>query len=244
VRISGSAPSYDNNEAAAKRAEAEAIYAKLHAPAEPAQPQPEQKPAKEVPTYAEWFNNRFWNEWVIGERNKPSERRSKEIIFRVHLNLVIGHLRLDEINAEVVQQLRAKLVKEKGLGDKRINNIMVVLSRSLRYAMDCELIDQVPKCRVRKIERGEMEAWSFDEYPRILAAARLQGPFWYAPHLSQGRLARARMARDAPQRYSLRSLRGEPMAAHGVDGPQAHRRDHGLRAPRGAEAAPDPNRDC
>ena len=180
VRISGSAPSYDNTEAAAKRAEAEAIYAKVHARAEEPQRTPEQEPAKEVPTYAEWFNGRFWNEWVIGERNKPSERRSKEIIFRVHLNPEIGRLRLDEINAEVVQKLRAKLVKDKGLGDKRINNIMVVLSKSLRYAMDCELIDRVPKCRVKKIERTEIEAWTLDEYPRILAAAKLQGPFSYA----------------------------------------------------------------
>jgi hypothetical protein len=78
----------------------------------------------------------------------------------------IGHLRLDEINAEVVQKLRAKLVKEKELGDKPINNVMVVLSKSLRYAMDCELIDRVPKCRVKKIERAELEAWTFDEYPR------------------------------------------------------------------------------
>src|SRR4051812_27777336 len=75
VRISGTAPSYENTETAAKRPEAEAIYAKVHAPAEQAQPKPEEQPAKEVPTYAEWFNGRFWNEWVIGERNKPSERR-------------------------------------------------------------------------------------------------------------------------------------------------------------------------
>jgi len=173
VRISGSAPSYDNTEAAAKRAEAEAICAKVRET-------PEERQKKEVPTYAEWFNGRFWKEWVIAERNKPSERRSKEIIFRVHLNPDIGHLRLDEINAEVIQKLRAKLVDEKELSDKRINNIMVVLSKSLRYAADVELIERAPRCRVKKVERNEIVAWSFDEYARVLDGARKQGPFWYA----------------------------------------------------------------
>lgn len=173
VRISGTAPVYENNEAACKRAEAEAIHAKLHESKQPPS-------KKEVPTYDEWFNGRFWKEWVIGERNKPSERRSKEIIFRVHLKPELGHLRLDEINAEQVQKLRAKLVDEKKLSDKRINNIMVVLSKSLRYAVDVELIDKAPKCRVKRVERAEIEAWTFDEYVRILDAAKREGPFWYA----------------------------------------------------------------
>lgn len=34
---------------------------------------PEEK--KEVPTFSEWFDGRFWNEWVIGRRNKPGEAR-------------------------------------------------------------------------------------------------------------------------------------------------------------------------
>jgi len=175
TRISGSAPSYSNTKAAAQEAEREAIFVALHPPP----PKPPEAPKKEVPTYEEWFKGRFWSEWVIGERNKPSERRSKEIIFRVHLQPELGHLKLDEVNAEVVQKLRANLVG-KGLGDKRINNVMVVLSKSLRYAYDCELIDRVPKCRVKKVERSEIEAWTFEEYTRVLVGAKAEGPFWYA----------------------------------------------------------------
>jgi integrase len=174
VRVSGTAPKHDNTKEAAQRAEREAINEALNPSVAVA------RTKKEVPTYAEWFKGRFWQEWVIGERNKPSERRSKEIIFRVHLEPDLGSLRLDEINAERVQQLRAKLVGAKKLSDKRINNVMVVLSKSLRYAMDCELIDRVPRCRVKKIERADLEAWSFDEYRRILEAAKSEGPIWYA----------------------------------------------------------------
>src|SRR4051812_13061299 len=33
---------------------------------------------KEVPTLDEWFNGRFWTEWVIARRNKPSEVEAKK----------------------------------------------------------------------------------------------------------------------------------------------------------------------
>ena len=32
--------------------------------------------AKEVPTFDEWFRGRFWREWVVGRRNKPTEVKS------------------------------------------------------------------------------------------------------------------------------------------------------------------------
>ena len=28
---------------------------------------------KEVPTFREWFNGRFWEEWVVGNQKKPGE---------------------------------------------------------------------------------------------------------------------------------------------------------------------------
>ena len=39
----------------------------------------------EVPTFTEWFKGRFWDEWVVGRKNKPTELRSKNIIFELHL---------------------------------------------------------------------------------------------------------------------------------------------------------------
>ena len=68
----------------------------------------------------------------------------------------------------------------KGIGDKRINNVMAVLSKALRYAVDAELIDHSPKIRFRKTERPEIEAWDWDEYVRVLVAARQESPEWYA----------------------------------------------------------------
>jgi hypothetical protein len=84
-------------------------------------------PAKEVPTFDEWFTGRFWREWVVGRRNKPTEVKSKEYIYALHLKPAFGKLRLDQIRSGEVAAFRASLV-EKGLGEKRINNILAVLS--------------------------------------------------------------------------------------------------------------------
>ena len=67
-----------------------------------------------------------------------------------------------------------------GLGEKRINNILAVLSKALRYAVDCELIAKAPKIGLFKVERPEIVAWDFEQYARILAAAKAEGEDWYA----------------------------------------------------------------
>lgn len=171
VRINGTSPKDNNTKAGAQEALAAAI--------EEIKRPDRKRTRKEVPTFEDWFNGRFWQEWVIAERNKPSERAAKQSVFRVHLQPMIGAMRLDDINAAVVQQIRAALVA-KGIGDKRINNVMAVLSKTLRYAVDAEIIDHSPKIRFRKTERPEIEAWDWDEYARILASARVEGPEWYA----------------------------------------------------------------
>ena len=177
VRLKGSAPSYENTKAACDRAEREAIASALRL-------DPNQSKKVEAPTYEEWFNGRFWKEWVIGERNKPSEQISKRSSFENYLKPAFGALRLDQIGVEQIQQLRASLVErekpKKPLCDKSINNIMAVLSKSLRYAAEVELIEKVPRIRLRKVDRPEIEAWTIEEYGKLLAGARKEGPWWYA----------------------------------------------------------------
>jgi hypothetical protein len=106
---------------------------------------PERVPTrKECPTFREWFKGRFWSEWVVGRKNKPTEVRSKNIIFDNHLEPRFGDLGVDEITISEISQFRAALVTS-GLGDKRINNILAVLSKALKYAADCEVITRSPK---------------------------------------------------------------------------------------------------
>ncbi len=170
-RISGSAPNHINTKAACEQAMHDHIDRCLH---------PERVPLrKETLTFKEWFEGRFWNEWVIGRKNKPSEVRSKTIIFDLHLEPRFGALPLDEITTAEVARFRADLVG-KGLGDKRINNILAVLSKPMKYAVDCDLIAKAPRIGMFKVERPEIVAWDFEQYARLLVAAKAEGEKWYA----------------------------------------------------------------
>ncbi|MFT3695812.1 MAG: site-specific integrase [Kofleriaceae bacterium] len=66
------------------------------------------------------------------------------------------------------------------LGEKRINNIMAVLSKALRYAADSELIVKPPKVPMFKIERPEIFAWDYEQYSRVLSKAKADSEGWYA----------------------------------------------------------------
>jgi len=85
-------------------------------------------PRKEVPTFDEWFTGRFWREWVVGRRNKPTEAKSKMGAYECHIEEVFGHLRLDEIGTGEVAAFRASLV-EKKLGEKRATSSRCCRSR-------------------------------------------------------------------------------------------------------------------
>ena len=114
----------------------------------------------------------------MARRNKPTEVKSKEIIYECHLKAAFGDLPLDEIGPGEVAAFRASLV-EKKLSEKRINNILAVLSKPMKYAVDCELIAKSPKIGLYKVERPEIEPWDFEQYARLLAAAKIEGTDWY-----------------------------------------------------------------
>ncbi len=164
-----------NTQDQARKAERAHVERVLNPSAEP----------KEVPTYEEWFNDRFWREWVIGNQNKPSEVEAKRSIYDTHLGPAFGKRKLDEIDVGAIADFRAALVTYKNkrtktkLSRKRINNILAVLSKSLKYAAEVGLISSVPRIGLYKVERPEVEFWDFEEYARILAAARLEGPMWH-----------------------------------------------------------------
>ena len=173
VRITGCAPKHNNTKAAAEAALEKHKERILH-PERAAEPE-----TKEVITFGDWFNGRFWREWVIAQKNKPTEIRSKQIIYRLHLEPRFKDTPLDEIDVSAIAQLRADLV-EAELSEKRINNILAVLSKPLHYAAECNVIAKVPRMGLYKCERPEIEAWDFAEYARLLASAKAEGDDWYA----------------------------------------------------------------
>ena len=195
---------------------------------------------KEVPTLKEWFygeadskdpaaqpTGRFWKEWVV-PHNKPSEREAKISIYRHHLGPKLGDKVLDKVDSGQVSALRAALLA-KPLSPKRVNNVLCVLSKVLRYAVDVEVIDRAPKIGLLKCERPEIEAWSFDEYARLVAEAYSAGPTWRVAVLLAGecglRVGEVKALRWEDVDLVGRTLTIQRQIRHGVEGtPKGGRR--------------------
>ena len=134
---------------------------------------------KEVPTFSEWWNGRYWKEWVVGQKNKPATIEGKKSSYANYLESRFGHLRLDEIDVGAVARFKAELI-EKGLSDKTVNNVLAHLSKPLRYAAEVELLSKAPKIGLLKIDAPEIDYWEMAEYARLLAAAQKLGEVVYA----------------------------------------------------------------
>jgi integrase len=131
-----------------------------------------------IPTFAEWWEERFWSEWVEGRRNKPSEQESKQSSYKCHLGPAFGHMPLDQIDEGRIARFRAGLAKKK-LTDKRINNILAPLSKALRYAEQVRVIERAPRVGMLRVERQPIKWWEVEEYARLVEAAKLEGSFWH-----------------------------------------------------------------
>jgi integrase len=131
------------------------------------------QPKKEVPTLKQ-FASRFVDGYARANRQKPSGIAAKEMILRVYLNPAIGHKRLDAITNEDVQRLKHWLQAK---SPKTVNNVLAVLSRLLKVAVEWDVIERMP-CTVRLLRVAKSTATSFhdfDEYERLVKAAREDG---------------------------------------------------------------------
>lgn len=145
----------------------------------------EKPPKPDAPLFSAWFNGRFWSEWVIARKNKPSEIESKRSVYRNHLELAFADMPLDEIGVAEVARFRGKLISEVDKhgepvrGEKTVNNILGVLSKALHYAADVDVIAKAPRVGIYKVERPEIEAWEIEEYAALAAAARAYKVEWW-----------------------------------------------------------------
>jgi integrase len=121
-----------------------------------------------VPT-VEQFKARFLADYCKAERQKASTLSGKESVFKKHLLPAIGSKRLDQITTEDVQSIKASLAEH---SPKTANNVVSVLGRMLRVAVEWEVIDQLPcKLKLLKYRPPEMEFYGFGDYAKLVAAA-------------------------------------------------------------------------
>src|SRR5690242_5181490 len=85
--------------------------------------------AKEVQTFS--ADAADFMATYVSANNKPSERSMKASILKHHLLPALGDMRMDAIKMHRIEQLKANLLA-KGLGRKRVNNILAVLGKMLR----------------------------------------------------------------------------------------------------------------
>jgi integrase len=115
--------------------------------------------------------------------NKPSEVASKRSILDNHLIKACGSKRLDEINAQDVEDLKAKLLRTSSA--KYVNNVLNVFRKMLRYAADLEMVARVPTMKALKLPPSKPEFLDFDDYAKLVEAARRE-PELYAAVLLAG----------------------------------------------------------
>ena len=127
------------------------------------------QPTKEVPT-VEQFAPKFLDGYARANRQKPSGIAAKETIIRVHLVPLLGPKRLDAITNEVVQAVKNAL---RHRAPKTVNNVLTVLNKLLKTAVEWEALDRIP-CTIRLLPLPKASAafHDFDDYERLVAAAK------------------------------------------------------------------------
>ena len=101
-----------------------------------------------VPLFKDFFEE-FMTTYVVAN-NKLSEQDSKRSIGRSNLLPAFGLKRLDEIKKHEIESFRASL-KNANKAEKRINNVVGVLMKILRYANDIGVLSDVPKIKPLRV---------------------------------------------------------------------------------------------
>jgi integrase len=122
----------------------------------------------EVPTLAEFWPKVLSNHYQAN-RKKASTIKGAEEIYNLHLGPRFGGTRLDRISTSDVQALKGALTAR---SPKTVNNVLSVLSRALRCAVEWDIIASVP-CRfgLLKAVTRDMEWYEPAEYRRLVKGA-------------------------------------------------------------------------
>jgi len=124
--------------------------------------------AQLAPTLAEFWP-RFMEGYARANQEKPSNLETREIIWRTHLRPAFGGLRLDAIDDEQIQRLKARMANR---SPKTVNNVLAVVSKALRVAVEWKVIEAMP-CHVRLLKSAKpvVEHYEDEDFERLVTAA-------------------------------------------------------------------------
>lgn len=130
-------------------------------------PQPAPEPKKEVPTLREYVP--VYMTHARAEKQKASTIDWKQRVLEKHIAPVLGTMRLDAIETADVQRLKESLADH---GRKSVNNVLTVLSHLYTVAIDGGVVATRPKIKRLRHALAEPPFYEFDEYARLVEAAR------------------------------------------------------------------------
>ena len=128
---------------------------------------PEEKQKKKQLAYSEFYES--WYRDYVKPNNSLSEQKTKKSIYDKHLRPFFGKMPIDEISARDVERFK-KEVLEKGLKPKTLNNLLTVLSKSLKTAFEWELISSMPPIRLVKVPQQERRHLTQNEVDKLINA--------------------------------------------------------------------------
>jgi len=117
----------------------------------------------------EWFNT------YVKSNNKFSEIRNKKMILINHLIPYFGKTEISKISSLQIEQFKSQKMQS-GLSNKSINNLIGVLSKSLRTADDWYDLGKLPKMKRLRVAPHKYDFLTFDESKTLLSHA---DGLWY-----------------------------------------------------------------
>lgn len=112
------------------------------------------------------FVREFFDNYVK-INNKFSEIRTKRSALDAYLLPYFGKLDLKDISSYKIENFKA-VRQQQGLSNKYINNLLCVLSKSLRVAEDWGLLEKLPKIKHLKVAQQKYDFLSLEESRQLL----------------------------------------------------------------------------
>jgi integrase len=126
------------------------------------------KKAEVAPPLLSEFSEEFIDNYAT-THNKPSEIESKRCALRAWIVPALGRHRLHEVSVREIESLKAAMVRKR-LSAKRVNNVLTVLGRMLKYAVEMGVLGAAPPVRFLRVPAQDYDFLDFDEYRRLLEA--------------------------------------------------------------------------
>jgi len=108
-----------------------------------------------------------------------SEMKSKRSLLDCHLLPRFGDTRLDEVKVRGIKRLIGHM-QALPRAPKTINNALTLLKTILRYAIEVELLETIPKIKLLQVPPQDFDFLDFDELMVLLDAVRNDLPLYVA----------------------------------------------------------------